>query len=31
MKKNDLGLSFNLVMENSPEKWESELVLCEVD
>lgn len=30
-EKNDLGLSFNLVMENSPEKWESELGLCEVD
>lgn len=27
-EKNDLGLSFNLVMENSPDKWESELVLC---
>ena len=27
-EKNDLGLSFNLVMENSPDKWESELGLC---
>ena len=27
-EKNDLGLSFNLVMENSPEKWESEFGLC---
>ena len=28
-EKNDLGLSFNLVMENSPDKWKEELGLCE--
>ena len=27
-EKNDLGLSFNLLMENTPEKWERELGLC---
>ena len=27
-EKNDLGLSFNLVMENSPDKWESEFGGC---
>ena len=27
-EKNDLGLSFNLVMENSPDKWESGLGVC---
>ena len=28
-EKNELGLSFNLVMENSPDKWKEELGLCE--
>ena len=27
-EKNNLGLSFNLVMENSPDKWESGLGVC---